>query len=113
MYTIFDTVATYPPCMAEGRVEEISLQDPEDVVNTSVVSRKVQTGSQFPTPPTTRRTYTAKITFVVNKFGFVKDGILPCFHQIHNFHIHAPVFLASVRARLISSQSGYIWTLCF
>ena len=65
MYTIFDTVATYPPCMAEGRVEEISLQDPEDVVNTSVVSRKVQTGSQFPQPPTTRSTYTVKLTSVV------------------------------------------------
>ena len=65
MYTIFDTVATYPPWMAEGRAAEISLQDPEDDVNTSVVSRKVQTGSQFPQPPTTRSTYTVKLTSVV------------------------------------------------
>ena len=65
MYTIFDTVATYPPWMAEGRAAEISLQDPEDDVNTSVVSKKVQTGSQFPQPPTTRRTYTTRINSVV------------------------------------------------
>ena len=65
MYTILETVAKYPPWMAEGRAAKISLQDPADDVDTSVVSRKVQTGSQFPHPPTTRRTYTVKLTSVV------------------------------------------------